>query len=133
MIKQILNYKILFFSIDTIITYAFFPAINKSLQATLIKICTRRSDPLSHMTKWPTASLCSCSLFGLHKHSASINECQWVPFFLHGGTQWHLYILRTSMSDCPFAAICHKATKYGWWEGSTSTVIPPSSASDVVG
>ena len=29
----------------------------------------------------PTASLCTYPLFGLHKHSESIDECQWVPFF----------------------------------------------------
>ena len=29
----------------------------------------------------PTTSLCSHPLFGLHRHSASIKECQWVSFF----------------------------------------------------
>ena len=45
-----------------------------------------------HQWRWPTvavasikctthSSLCSHPLFGLHKCSASISECQWVPFF----------------------------------------------------
>jgi len=41
MIEQILGYKILFFNIITTISYAFSPAMNKSLHAALIKICTK--------------------------------------------------------------------------------------------
>ena len=40
-----------------------------------------------------------------------------------------------SLSDYPSAAICHAATNVMeyWLEGSTSTVKPPTSASDAVG
>jgi len=89
----------------------------------------------------PTTSLCSHPLPGLHKHSASTDECLWVPFF----STWrnsvkHLCIMHTSMpnaimTDCHSPAICHMAktlNKY-WWEGSTSTAVPPTSASDVKG
>ena len=65
----------------------------------------------------PTTSLCSHPLFGLHKSSASVNKCQWVPFI----STWrhpmpHLYFICTSMSDtilsdCPSSTICHMATK----------------------
>lgn len=35
----------------------------------------------------PTASLCYHLLFSFYRYSASINECQWVPFFQHEGIQ----------------------------------------------
>ena len=46
MIEQILCYKILFFSIVTTISYAFSPAMNKSVHVVLIIICTSRGDSL---------------------------------------------------------------------------------------
>ena len=47
-----------------------------------------------------------------------------------------LYFIYTSMSDailsdCPFAAQQQNVMEY-WWEGSTPTAIPPTSAFDVV-
>ena len=58
---------------------------------------------------------------GLHKHSASGDECQSAIFF----SAWrnsapHLCFIHTSISDailssCPSAAICHTATKC-WWD-----------------
>jgi len=48
MIEQILSYKTLFFDILTTIGYALSPAMNKSLHATLIKICTSGGGPLFH-------------------------------------------------------------------------------------
>jgi len=64
----------------------------------------------------PTASLCSHPLFGLHKHSASVDECQWVPLFVQRNSMTHLWTKCTLTSDrilsnCPSAAICHTATK----------------------
>ena len=51
----------------------------------------------------------------------------------------HLYFiypstLDTILSDCPTAAICHiaKNVMENWWEGSSSTAVPPTSASDFV-
>ena len=67
----------------TYMSYAFFPAMNKSLYATLIKVCSSGGDPL---LLWPllnTPPTTSHPLFGLHKDSASINECQWVLLFQH--------------------------------------------------
>jgi len=45
---------------------------------------------LKHIT---LHQLCSHPLFSLCKHSASLDECQWVPFFLHGRIQWHTFAL----------------------------------------
>ena len=64
-----------------------------------------------------TASVHSHPLCGLRKHSASSNECQWVPLFQHWGIQWHtfaswvLLVSDTILPDCPSAAICHLAKK----------------------
>ena len=79
--------KTLFFNIVTTLTNAFLTMMNKSLHAMLLKICTSRGDPLSHCHHcWnapSNTSLCSHPLFGLHKHSSSIKECQWMPFFFN--------------------------------------------------
>ena len=44
--EQILSYKTLFFSTATTISYAFSPAMNKGLHATLVKMCSSESNPL---------------------------------------------------------------------------------------
>ena len=48
MIEQILSYKTLFFNIVTTISYVFLSAINKRLNAALVKIRTSGGDPLFH-------------------------------------------------------------------------------------
>jgi len=140
--------QIIFFNIATTISFAFLPARNKSLHATLTKICTAicnmawLSCPCHHCCNTiRTVSLCSHPLLSLHKYSARIDECHWVPFF----PSWrnsvtHLYFICTSMSDtilsdCRSAAICHTAIKYNGIlvEGSTFTATPPTSTSDVMG
>ena len=45
LIEQILSYKALFFNTVAVISYAFLPAMNKSLHAMLVKMCTSRNDP----------------------------------------------------------------------------------------
>ena len=122
LIEQILSYKMLFFNIVTTISYAFLLEMNKShshknlcghlehgLSSTLLSHCW---NALS------TNSLYSHPLFGLHKHSASTNECQWMQFFsAWRNSMTHLLFICTYMSDvipsdCSSAAICHMATKY---------------------
>jgi hypothetical protein len=44
--EQILSYKTLFFDVVTTIGYALWPALNKSLDAAIIKICTSGGDSL---------------------------------------------------------------------------------------
>jgi len=87
----------------------------------------------------PITSLYWHPLFGLHKCSASISEHQRVPFF-SAWRNWttHLSFVHTPMSDtilsdCPSAAICHVTTTCnGILEGSTSTVILPTSTSGIM-
>ena len=48
LIEQIFSYKTLFFYIVTTTGYALSPAMNKSLHAALVKICTSGGGPLFH-------------------------------------------------------------------------------------
>ena len=115
MINQILKCKTLFLNTVITISYAFLPTVNKSLYVVLLKFCTSRDDTLSQSVSPTTTSVCSQPLFGLHKHSTSVNECQWVVFF----SAWRnlmMYLICTSMSDAiladfPSAATCHSITK----------------------
>jgi len=72
---------------------------------------------------------------------ASINECQWVPFFLHGGTWFHpfaSYMLSRQTPFCqtapllPSVAQQQHVTEY-WWECSNSITISQPPTYDVVG
>jgi len=61
----------------------------------------------------PTASLFSYPPFALLKHSSNVNECQWVPFFPHGGIQLHTFassILPSKMSFCQTAPLLPSVT-----------------------
>ena len=75
--------------------------------------------------------------------SASINECQWVPFFLHGGIKFiRLHMIASSalpyqMPFCQTAPLLPSVMQQQnvmeyCWEGSASTAIPPISASNIV-
>ena len=89
--------------------------MNKSLH-----VCLERGLPFTppspQLKCTTTAPPWQHPLVGLNKHSASISECQWVPFFLHGGIRFHPFApytlpCQTPLSDCPSAACCHTATK----------------------
>jgi len=41
-------------------------------------------------------------LFGLHKYSASVDERQWMPYFLHRGIQFHTFAPYTLPRQMPF-------------------------------
>ena len=139
-----LSYKTLLFNMVTTINCAFFMVINKSLHSVLVNICTSGGDPLSlspllkHTLR---ASLCSHLLFSLHKQSSSISEYQWVPYFPHGENKWHTfapYAVPHQTSFCQTAPLLPSVARQQhvmeWCqEGSTSTAIPPTSASDIMG
>ena len=105
----------------------------KSAPAEVIHCCCRHS--------WnapPTTSLCSHPLFGLHKHSVSVSEYQYVTFFPHRGIQWHMlapYSFPCQTPLCQTAPLLPSVTRQQnvaeyWWEGPSSTAIPPTSISD---
>ena len=113
-------------------------------------LCSSRSAPaaVTHCRHcWrtqPTTSLCSHALFGLHNRSASVNECWWVPFFLHGGIKFiRLHMIASSalpyqMPFCQTAPLLPSVMQQQnvmeyCWEGSASTAVPATSASDIVG
>ena len=83
---------------------------------------------------------CAC-MFGLHKHSASVSEGQWMPFFPHRRIQLHNfgpYAFPCQVSFCQTAPLLPSVSqqqhvKEYWWEGLTSTAMPPTSVSDVMG
>jgi len=46
LIEQVLSYKALFFTTAATISYAFSTVMNKSMHATIVKICSVGGDPL---------------------------------------------------------------------------------------
>ena len=129
-------------SIVTTINYALLSVMNKSLHDRLEHGLSFTLLLPLHFNISPTTSLCSHLLFGLHKQSASIDACQWVPFFfLHEEIQLDTlasYTISCQMSFCQTAPLL----RFVRWEqnvmeycqeGSTSTVLPPTSASNVTG
>ena len=89
----------------------------------------------------PTASVFSHWLFGLHKCSGSVDECQWVQLFPHGGIQWQTftsYALPCQTPFCqsaplrPFVTWQQNVMEY-WQEGWATTVILPITVYDIVG
>ena len=141
------SYKMLFFNIVTTISCAFSPATNNSLHAALVEIHVAAQNVAGlsrhHHHCWnapPITFLCTHPLFDLHKHSASVSECQWVPFFPCGGIWWHTVASYTLPCQLPFFQTApllpsvtqqQNRTEYGW-EDPSSTAISPTSASDVV-
>ena len=85
----------------------------------------------------PTTSLCSHPLFDLHKHSASIDECQ-VGVIFSVLIQFHSFASSTLPSQMPFCQTCpllppvtqkQNGMEY-WWEGSVSAPMPSTSTSE---
>ena len=78
-------------------------------------------------------------LFGLHKSPASTDEHQWVPL-LHGGIQFLTFASYALSYQTPFwetplllpSATQQQNVAEYWWEGSTSTAVPPTPTSDAV-
>jgi len=98
LIEEILSYKTLSFNIVTTVSYSFSPEMKKSLHAAHVKICVSGMTHCYCRHCWkvsPTNSLCFHPLFGLHNHSAAINE----------------YQPDAVMPDCTTAVICYTARK----------------------
>ena len=125
MIEQILSYEAVLFNAVTTISFAFSPALNKSMHAVLVKICASRGDPplLLVLLKPPPAPHCA------HIHCLISINVQQVSMGATFST-WrisvtHLCSICASisdaiLSDCSSAAICHTATKFngmlaGWF------------------
>lgn len=98
--------------------------------------------PLSTVLSAPTpTSLCSHSLFNLQQYSASVNECHWVSFFPHSGMQWYIFALSALSCQMPsgqttllLPLVARQQQVAGYWqEDSSSTSVPPTSDSKVVG
>jgi len=123
LIEQILSSKAPFFSVVTTISNAFSPAMNKTCMLSLyvsapvgVTLCQPCWNTAS------TISLCSHPLFGLCKCSASIDECQWMPFFFctekfSDALLFHTHFcVRIILLNCPSAAACHVPIEWnGIW------------------
>ena len=144
MIEQILSYRTLVFNTVTTISYAFLPAMNKSLRAVLVRICTSGGNPvsLSPLLKRTIHRLAVLISTGWSPQTLqalmNVNGCH---FFSHGWIQWHTFASYTLPYQTPFCQTAPllpsvtlqlNVTEY-WWEGSTSPAIPPPSASDIMG
>ena len=101
----------------------------RDLSFTLLSLllkCTTHTSPCSH------------PLFCLHQHSASTDECQWVPFFLHGGI--HTFASFALLCQMPLyqtapllPSVTWQQNAMGYWqEGSTSTASTTTSTSDIM-
>ena len=117
-IEPMLSYKTLFFNAVTTIRYAFSPAMNKSLHVTLIQsVQLSRMWLVFHVTA-ATAEKHHppphCAQVGLHKCSASIDDCLWVPFFLHGGIQWHTFASSALPCQMPFCQTASLLPSVRW-------------------
>ena len=119
LIEQILSYERLFFNPVTTISYAFSAAMNKSLHAILIKICTSWGDPLSPLLKHSTH--CLTVLTATVWSPSKFSNCQWMStdtiFSPLRDSMTHLCFIHSSMSevilsDCPSTAILHMTSKY---------------------
>jgi len=127
-------------------SYVFSPAMNKSLHVMLVKICMAiwyvacLSCCCCH--SWiapPTTSLLTClgSIY-IQQASMNVNGCH---FFCIRGFQWHTSASSALPCQMPFCqtapllpSVTWQQTVMGyWWEGPTSTDIPPMSASGIMG
>jgi len=97
----------------------------KSIYLEVIHCCHCWNTPL-------TASLCLHPLFSLQKYSASVSG--W--YFYHMEESSYASLFHTHFHvRCHFVRLplcCHLTHGY-WWEGSTSTAVPPTYNSYVVG
>ena len=141
LVVQILIYKALFFNIIIPISSIFLSAINRILLAALIKTCTSGGDHCFCFHYWnasSTTSLCSHLLFALHQCSASmnVNGCHFSTW--RNSVSALCFICTCEMLIYQTASLLPSVTQQQnemeyWQEGSTSTSIPSTSTSDVVG
>ena len=69
-------------------------------------LCLQKSAPVEIPTAAATTAETHHPLFGLQKHSAKVNNCQCMQFFLHGGIQFHTFTSHTLPCQTP---LCHTA------------------------
>lgn len=121
MIEQILSYKTLFFYTVTITCYTFSPAMNKSLHATLVNICTSGGDPVLLSSLLKCITHCLAVLTSTTESPSMFSKHQWMSisaiFFcmeeFSDTPLFHalFYVRHHSVRLPLFAAICHTAKK----------------------
>lgn len=116
--EQILRYKAPFLSRVTTISCAFLAAMNTSLYAALIEVCTCGSDPLFQSTYHSIiAEMYHPPHHCVHIHCfVSINQQALMDvdgclLFAWRSSVTHLWFTCTFMTECPFVAIYYKARR----------------------
>jgi len=114
---------------------------NKDLHAALVKIYISRSDPLSPLLKCTThSSLCSHPLLvsiNVQQVLMNVSGCNFFCMGEFSSTplfhpHFHVRHHTVRLPLCYHLSHGNNVVMEYWWEGSTSTAIPPS-ASDTVG
>jgi len=141
LIEQILSYKTLFFNIVITTSYAFSLVMNKSLHATLVKICTSRGDHCHCHQYWNTpprshrAHTCCSVSINIQQASVNVNRCWFCMEEFHDTPMLHMHFhVRCHSVITPLLpSVTQPRNVMGYqWEGSASTAMPPS-VSDVTG
>ena len=112
-----------YFSTVAIISCALSPVVNNSLLAALVNICTSEATQCITAASstvarkiLPTQSNFHCPnfFFCLYKHSAGIDECQWVQFFPHGGIRFHTSASYALPCQTPFCQAALLMQSVAW-------------------
>ena len=144
MVEQILNYKTLFFGIVTTSSYALSPVKHQNLHATFEKVCTSGDDPLLLLPLLKHTTYCLTVLTSTVWFPSVFSKYQWMStgavFSTWRNSVPHLCFIHSSMSNiiCQTALLLPSDIQQHYvmgycWEGSASTAIPSTSASDVMG
>ena len=141
LIEQILSYKTVFFNIVTTISYVFSPVMNFRLHAMLIKTCISGGDPqllasLLNCTAHPPAHCAHIHCLvsrNTQQASVNVNGCHFFCMeefsatpLLHTWAHVRHYFVRLPLF-CHLSVTEQRHVMEYWWEGSTSTAIPPTS------
>ena len=128
------------FNIVTAVSCVFSSAMSKNLHVALIKICISRGDPLSLLLKCTTHHLTvfTYTVWSLETFSKCQRVLVGTIFSTCRKPTSHLYTLRCHVPFCHIVpllpSVMQQLNIMGyWWDDSTSTAIPPPSASDVLG
>ena len=104
----------------TTISYVFSPAVNRSLQVTLIKICTIRANLLLHscydsatadtLHPPPRAHIPCLVCINVQQASMNVSGCHFFCMGEFNSTPLLHSVSDAMLSNFPSAAICHTAT-----------------------
>jgi len=136
----------LFFNIIITISYTFSPAVNKSLHAALVRMFIVFQNMACHVIITPAGTqhpLFHCAHIhrlipiNIQKALIDTNGCHFFSVWRNSVTHPCFIALPCQMPLCQTAPLLPSVTQQQivmeyWIEGSISTVIPPTSTSDII-